>query len=87
MMKAKAESEIRDRIATLYFQRKFNQLVIRKAESESLLKNAMNNRNRIEVEIRALKQTHGHYIKMFKKIQGKGSAAYYNYKMFGEVTT
>ncbi len=86
-MKAKAESEIRDRIATLYFQRKFNQLVIRKAESESLLKNAMNNRNRIEVEIRALKQTHGHYIKMFKKIQGKGSAAYYNYKMFGEVTT
>lgn len=47
----------------------------------------MNNRNRIEIEIRALKQSHGHYIKMFKKIQGKGSAAYYNYKMFGEVTT
>ncbi|RIN23979.1 hypothetical protein [Staphylococcus succinus] len=87
MMKAKAESEIRDRIATLYFQKRFNRLVITKAKSERLLKSAMNNRNRIEIEIRALKQSHGHYIKMFKKIQGKGSAAYYNYKMFGEVTT
>lgn len=85
-MKATKESEVRDRIATLYFQKKFNQLVITKAKSERILKNAMNNRQHIESEIRILKQTHGHYIKMFKKIQGKGSTAYYNYKMFGEVT-
>ncbi|MGJ7589128.1 hypothetical protein [Staphylococcus shinii] len=86
MMKATKGNEIRKRIATLYFQRKFNRLVVRKAEDETARNKALENGQRIENEIRTLKSTHGHYIKMFKRIQGKGSTARHNYTMFGEVT-
>lgn len=86
-MRAKRDKEIRERIATLYFQRKFNRLVRKKARNEAELKKAIENGERIENEIRALKKSHAHYIKMFKKINGKGSSARHNYVMFGEVAS
>lgn len=86
MMRQTEEMKIRENIATLYFQRKFNRLVVRKAKNETDRKNAIENGKRIESKIKALKSTHGHYIKMFKRIQGKGSSARYNFTKFGQLT-
>lgn len=85
MMRQTEDKTIRKQIATLYFQRRFNRLVVRKATNEQARNRAIANGKRIESKIRALKSTHGHYIKMFKRIQGKGNSARYNYTMFGEV--
>lgn len=84
MTKQTTDKAIRKNIATLYFQRKFNRLVVNKAEDDTARNKAIENGKRIENKIRALKSTHGHYIKMFKRIQGKGASARYNYTMFGE---
>lgn len=86
MNRQNEEKAIREKIATLYFQRKFNRLVVRKAKDESARNIAIENGKRIENKIRDLKSSHSHYIKMYKRIQGKGASARHNYTKFGEVT-